>query len=114
MNKDRTVVADVFTQKPLAGGGLPPQNGDAMEHRMTALETRFDTLLPTLATKTDIAELRIEIRAFANDTLKWMIATVIGLFLGFGGLFLAMSNSLKAVAQAPNPPIVIQVPSAAK
>lgn len=111
-------MADVFTQKPLAGGGLPPQNGDAMEHRMTALETRFDTLLPTLATKTDIAELKselkVEIRSLANDTLKWMIATVIGLFLGFGGLFLAMSNSLKAVAQAPNPPIVIQVPSAAK
>ena len=89
-----------------------------MEHRMTALETRFDTLLPTLATKTDIAELKselkVEIRSLANDTLKWMIATVIGLFLGFGGLFLAMSNSLKAVAQAPNPPIVIQVPSAAK
>ena len=89
-----------------------------MEHRMTALETRFDTLLPTLATKTDIAELKselkVEIRSLANDTLKWMIATVIGLFLGFGGLFLAMSNSLKTVAQAPNPPIIIQVPSAAK
>jgi hypothetical protein len=32
-----------------------------MEHRMTALETRFDTILPTLATKADVEILRAEI-----------------------------------------------------
>ncbi|PIL44787.1 hypothetical protein CR105_12850 [Massilia eurypsychrophila] len=36
-----------------------------MEHRMTALETRFDTILPTLATKADVEILRAEI-----DTLR--------------------------------------------
>jgi hypothetical protein len=36
-----------------------------MEHRMTALETRFDTILPTLATKADVEILRADI-----DTLR--------------------------------------------
>jgi hypothetical protein len=44
----------------VAGGGEPPYDG-GMEHRMTALETRFDTILPTLATKADVASLRTEI-----------------------------------------------------
>ena len=92
-----------------------------MEHRLTAIETRFDTLLPTLATKTDIAEVKVEIKAVANDihttaseTHKWMMATVIGLFLGFGGLFLAMSNALKPSNQAIPQPVVISVPNSQK
>ncbi len=92
-----------------------------MEHRMTALETRFDTLLPTLATKTDISEVKVEIKGVANEihktaseTHKWMMATVIGLFLGFGGLFLAMSNALKPSNQAIPQPVVINLPSSLK
>jgi hypothetical protein len=49
---------------PIAGGGEPPYDG-GMEHRMTALETRFDTILPTLATKADVETLRVDI-----DTLR--------------------------------------------
>jgi hypothetical protein len=49
---------------PIAGGGEPPYDG-GMEHRMTALETRFDTILPTLATKADVDILRADI-----DTLR--------------------------------------------
>jgi hypothetical protein len=45
---------------PIAGGGEPPYDG-GMEHRMTALETRFDTILPTLATKADVEILRADI-----------------------------------------------------
>ncbi len=115
MNKEKTVVESVFgKQKSVVGGGKPPDNGDSMEHRMTALETRFDTLLPTLATKTDIAEVKVEIKAVAIETHKWMIATVIGLFVGFGGLFLAMSNALKPSVQAIPQPVVISVPNGQK
>ena len=64
--------------------GKPPYDG-AMDARLTAIET----LLPTLMTKTDGAELRVEMQKIAGETHKWMLATVIGLFLGFGGLFLA-------------------------
>ena len=34
-----------------------------MDRRLTVLETRFDTLLPTLATKSDLEALRSEFRA---------------------------------------------------
>jgi hypothetical protein len=92
-------------------GGEPPDDGD-MENRLTALETRFDTILPTLATKTDIESVKTEIHKSTGETHKWMLATVIGLFLGFGGLFLAMSNALKPLpTQLQAAPIIIQVPS---
>jgi hypothetical protein len=32
-----------------------------MESRMTAIETRFDTILPTLATKEDLKRLELEL-----------------------------------------------------
>ena len=94
MNKPKAIVDGAFNrQKSLADGGEPPDNALTTEHRMTALETRLDTILPTLATKADIHQA-------VGETHKWMIATVIGLFLGFGGLFLAMSNALKPNNQA--------------
>lgn len=95
----------------------PPGGGDngGMDARLTALETRLDAVLPTLATKTDVAEVRVDIQRSVNETHKWMIATVIGLFLGFGGLFLAMSNALKPStnhSSAAQPPVIINVPAA--
>jgi len=43
----------------VAGGGGPPYHGD-MEPRVSALETRLDTILPTLATKADIGDVRAD------------------------------------------------------
>ena len=86
----------------------------------------IEALLPTLATKADLAELRGEVRAgFAEvraemaegraESQRWLIATVMGLFIGFGGLFMAMSNALKPVSVAASqPPIVINVPAASR
>lgn len=86
------------------GGGSGDDGG--MDHRITVLETKLETVLPTLATKTDIADVRgamqtgfAEVRAdFHQNTVsttRWMIATVIGLFIGFGSLFIAITNTLK-------------------
>ncbi len=77
-----------------------------------ALETRLDTILPTLATKADMAEVRGDIQRGINETHRWMLGTVIGLFLGFGGLFLAMSNALK-IPGTQQAPIIITVPAPA-
>ena len=83
---------------------------EEMKERMAILEARFDTVLPTLATKSDIESIKTEIFKSSGETHKWMIGTVIGLFLGFGGLFLAMSNALKPAApttpQQPQPVII--------
>lgn len=90
------------------------QDDRGME-RLTTLETRFDTLLPTLATRADMLVMRAdmesiksEIHRVAGEMHKWMLATVIGLFMGFGGLFLAMSTALK---HEPRQPVVIQLPT---
>ncbi|MGZ8289651.1 MAG: hypothetical protein ACXW2U_09000 [Telluria sp.] len=78
-----------------------------MENRLTTLEARFDTVLPTLATKADIESLRADVQ-------KWMVATIIGLFVGFGGLFVAMTNILRPpafpVQQQAQPPVIITIP----
>ena len=43
--------------------------GPTLEERVTILETRFDTILPTLATKEDIARLEGRIDAMGNRLL---------------------------------------------
>ncbi|HEX9172297.1 MAG TPA: hypothetical protein VF861_06520 [Telluria sp.] len=80
------------------------RNGDRiMDRRLTILETRFDTVLPTLATKADLAELRAdvrvelaqmraEIRAESARIAKWMATLAVTMFLGFGGMFFTMMS----------------------
>ena len=91
------------------------QDDRGME-RLTTLEARFDAVLPTLATRgdmqatrADMQSIKSEIHMIVGETHKWMLATVIGLFIGFGGLFLAMSNALKPEPQ--QQPVVIQLPT---
>jgi hypothetical protein len=71
------------------------------------------TIRSNYATKADIADIRTDMHKATTDIQRWMIATIIGLFLGFGGLFMAMSNSLKPSSPAPQAaPIIIAVPAA--
>ncbi|WP_343732423.1 hypothetical protein [Duganella sp.] len=67
--------------------------------RQIALEARFDTILPTLATKADIEALRADIH-------KWMVGSMIGLFIGFGGLAAALGQLLKP--PLPAAPVAVQ------
>ena len=54
--------------------------GRAMESRMTTLETRFDTILPTLATKEDLKNLEVSLhRDIRSNTwlmITWVTAVV--------------------------------------
>jgi hypothetical protein len=64
--------------------------------------------------RSGLAEVRADIAESRADGQRWIIATVIGLFIGFGGLFMAMSNALKPVTgAAAQQPIIINVPSLA-
>jgi hypothetical protein len=65
-----------------------------MEDDWKIFAARMEAILPTLATKADMESLRA-------DVARWTLATVIGLFIGFGGLFVAMSNILKPAAAPP-------------
>ncbi len=76
------------------------------DERFIALEAHYNAILPTLATKADIEALRAEIH-------KWLVGTLIGLFIGFAGLFVAMGQILKPTVAPPQPapqPIVIYLP----
>ncbi|MYM94232.1 hypothetical protein [Duganella vulcania] len=77
--------------------------------RFAALEAHYNAILPTLATKADIEALRAEMHKMSADTHKWMVASLIGLFIGFGGLGITLSQILKpqvqpATVQAAAPP----------
>ncbi|MYN18904.1 hypothetical protein D0T25_31015 [Duganella sp. BJB488] len=85
--------------------------------RFAALEAHYNAILPTLATKADIEALRAEMHKMSADTHKWMVASLIGLFIGFGGLGITLSQILKPTAQAttqmsaqPPQPIIIYLP----
>jgi len=83
-----------------------------MEDDWKEFAARIDAILPTLATKADVEALRA-------DFARWTLATVIGLFIGFGGLFVGITNTLKPATpaaaqggQQAQQPIVIYVPAA--
>lgn len=63
---------------PTIGGGqftpTPPGGGDGMdtENRLTKLETKLDTLLPMLATKSDIEATNGKIEAAKSSTVMWI------------------------------------------
>ena len=42
----------------------------SLEDRVTILETRFDTVLPTLATKADIAEVKTDMAEIRTDMAR--------------------------------------------
>jgi len=85
-----------------------------MEPRIAALEARLDTLIPTLATKADVGEIRADLHKMDASIVRWTIATVIGLFLGFAGLFFVVVKTMKPTAPpAASAPIIIQVPQPA-
>lgn len=124
--RDNTAGAAMAESARLDRGGEPPDDG-RMEQRVARLEADVSAIkidvaiiLSNYATKNDIETLRVELGAVRSDihksaveTHKWMLATVIGLFIGFGGLFLAMSNALKpASPAAPPTPAGIAAPAA--
>lgn len=85
-----------------------------MEHRITALETWLDTILPTLPTKADVAELKTDMHKNSADIIKWVVGTG---FAGFAAFIVVitfvLNNAIsKSAPDASSPPIIINVPAA--
>lgn len=99
---------------PPPGSGEPPSNHE-LDRRLTVLGARFDTILPTLATKQDLHEFRAELlqmfadqkayfqndmqkpraelfKAF-NDAMRSMMALMLTLFIGTFAIDFAMWNT---------------------
>ncbi|UGQ44920.1 hypothetical protein [Massilia endophytica] len=80
-----------------------------MDNDVHSRLAHIEAILPTLATKADVEALHAEMLRVASETQKWMFASVIGIFIGFGGLFLAMGNFY--LKQQPPPPPVQASPA---
>jgi hypothetical protein len=66
-----------------------------LDRRLTILETRFDTILPMLATKADLAELKAELKAEIGGLSRWMGTLFITTILGFAGMIVTMISLLR-------------------
>jgi DNA-binding FadR family transcriptional regulator len=82
--------------------------------RLAALEAHYAAMAATFATKADVESLRADMHKMSADTHKWMVASLIGLFIGFGGLGVTMSqilrqppvqNTAAAAPAAPSQPV---------
>lgn len=98
----------------------PGPHDPGMDARLAKLEA----VVPTLATKADMEGVRADLHKMDASIVRWMIATVLTLFLGFAGLFFTMQSSINGAldraasqvkqqqAVAPAPTVTIQLPSA--
>ncbi|WP_156803370.1 hypothetical protein [Frateuria aurantia] len=93
----------------LANGGGGTHDG-GMEQRLTTLETRLDTILPTLATKADIEGVRSDIKGWMLATVLTIIGTLVAVVVAMNTLWKPPST-LSATQAAP---IIIQVPAYAQ
>ena len=82
-----------------------------MDERFVALEAHYNAILPTLATKADIESLRADMNRMITETHKWMLGSLIGLFIGFGGLGYSIAQILRQPVAAP---AVAQLPIGAQ
>lgn len=96
------------------GGGGPPHNED-MENRLTKLETQFETVIPTLSTKSDMADMRAEMHKGFSDMVKWIVGTAI--VMAGAGITIMTFVLNNATPKTPAPPasqpvpIVITIPA---
>lgn len=96
----------------VASGGGSGDNGD-MEHRVTALETRLDTVLPTLATKADILATKTDISDAKSEMIKWVAGVgIAGVSVIISVMSFLILRADRGATPAQTTPIVIQVPPA--
>lgn len=114
--------------------GKQAQRNIEVESRLTGLETRFDTILPTLATKADLVGLGVELRAEfmpqfealrsqigdvrvelhkLDASIKtWMLATLLTVIGTMLAAIIGLNQINKGAAPA-QPPIIINLPGGA-
>lgn len=64
--------------------------------RLAALEAHYTAMAATFATKADIEALRAEMHKMSAEGYRWMVASMVGMFIGFGGLYFAANRTSEA------------------
>jgi len=99
----RAVAAQQTRSDSLDQGGGGPHD-PTMEHRLTALETRIDTILPTLATKADVSDAK-------SSIVMWLSGTVFAAAAITIAVLLFALNRIGPSIGPTSQPIVIQLPA---
>lgn len=84
---------------PLAGDGGPPHHG-LMEARVVKLET----VVESLATKADVAEVRADLHKISSEMKGWFIATAVLVLVGMFTIANIMISNVRSLAPAPSYP----------
>jgi len=92
----------------------PPLSDLETERRLTALETRLDVILPTLATKADIAEVKAAIAGTKASLLVWGITTAVAVVAILASLLLFLAQQLETTPsdESASQPVVSRLPTA--
>lgn len=99
---------------PVDGGGSGPHD-PGMEARVTKLEAKFEAVLPTLATKADLADVKTEFHKLESSISKWALASLLALLFGGAAMIFASTNLvLNAIKQdrsaQPAQPAAVYIP----
>jgi hypothetical protein len=95
-------MADKISYLPGHGQGTSgPGGGDMDGDRLTRLEVKVETILPTLATKADISDAKY-------DIVKWLSAIILAVAaIGISVLLFALNRIAPSQATTQAAPIVI-------
>jgi hypothetical protein len=88
----------------VAPAGGPPYNGD-MEHRVTVIETRLDSVLPTLATKSDVADAKASLVMWGTGVAATAVAVIVAVMV-----FVVNRAVPPSAPSSLLQPIIIQLP----
>lgn len=93
------------TEETLENGGGGGNDG-TMDSRVKALEN----LIPTLATKNDLTEVRSDFQKGVNDLIKWIVGTAfVGMAMFVTIMAFVLNNAVPKAPTAPAPtPVTIQ------
>ncbi len=92
----------------MSAQSIPPSYAD-LNRRVTVLETRFDVVVPTLATKADLQVVRVELEALRgqfhglrgdvlkalNDQFRWLMGFFLTLLFGLVALNYTMWSAFE-------------------
>ncbi|KXU35803.1 hypothetical protein AXK11_05525 [Cephaloticoccus primus] len=70
---------------------VAPSRAATIEERVVVLETRWQDIVPNLATKTDLGDLRWSLA-------KWIMGAIATVLIGLVGSFLMLQGNLNATA----------------
>lgn len=99
-------------QRPPGNGDEPPMDTDDDLKDVQKRVTHIEAVLPTLATKADLQEVRVEMHSMKAELVKWIVGTAIGLGVaGITVMTFVLNNAVPKAPSAAPAPIVITLPA---